>query len=430
MRKAKKLFWILGIIVLLIGTGGFLWQLLSSEERIYFDESMEYQDNPDRGIYVQVETDEPDHLDKYGKLEGKEKLRLVLLAYDLVGYENEEFIDEQKLEELKTALEAARQNHFSVIFRTAYHFDRDYTEPENISYVCNHIDQISLVLQEYTDILLCVQAGMIGPYGEWHTSRYIEPEYTAEAQKVVMEWMNQLPDEICIALRRPSFVREAIRRGADADRLTVHNDALLSNASDMGTYNEKEMSREEELSFIGAVKPVYTGGEMTAVSDYTQIDKAVWEFSKMEIGYLNRYYNQDVWNEWANQTYEGQPAEEYIIQHLGYRLVMEDAVWKRNPIQNEIQIHIENKGFGNLDDRYRFYLYVDDGENKLYYELQDEDERDKSYDFSLQWGSSRENKLRMGIKIARKEIHACVRTDCIKLMNEGILFEDGINYIK
>ena len=129
-------------------------------------------------------------------------------------------------------------------------------------------------------------------------------------------------------------------------------------------------------------------------------------------------------------SYEGQPAEEYIIQHLGYRLVMEDAVWKRNPIQNEIQIHIENKGFGNLDDRYRFYLYVDDGENKLYYELQDEDERDKSYDFSLQWGSSRENKLRMGIKITRKEIHACVRTDCIKLMNEGILFEDGINYIK
>src|SRR5574344_1907255 len=83
VRKAKKLFWILGIIVLLIGTGVFLWQLLSSEERIYFDESMEYQDNPDRGIYVQVETDEPDHLDKYGKLEGKEKLRLVLLAYDL-----------------------------------------------------------------------------------------------------------------------------------------------------------------------------------------------------------------------------------------------------------------------------------------------------------------------------------------------------------
>lgn len=65
-------------------------------------------ENPDRGFYIQVRTEQPDSIQ-----EAEEEVRLILLACDLEGYEDAP-IPEEKLEELETALREAEREHMEI----------------------------------------------------------------------------------------------------------------------------------------------------------------------------------------------------------------------------------------------------------------------------------------------------------------------------
>ena len=80
MRKSTAL--LAGLLILLCAVTAFF--LLCVERRtLEFQESTGYVTGPDRGIYGQAETRNLDRIRRYGALEGKERLRLLLLAFDL-----------------------------------------------------------------------------------------------------------------------------------------------------------------------------------------------------------------------------------------------------------------------------------------------------------------------------------------------------------
>ena len=352
-------------------------------------------DNPDRGIYVQIPTDRMEYLEEeYALLEGKERIRLILLTYDLKEYQEEEFISENKLEELREALECAKKKKTSIIFRAAYDFDGDNNEPQDLDMICNHITQIAEILNDYQEEIICIQAGMLGPWGEWHSSNYIDATYTEEAHEVLMTWLDRT-DEIEIALRRPSYLRDAIRMGADESRLTIHNDALLSTDDDMGTYNDEAYLREDELEYIGNLSTTYMGGEMNQVSEYNEATKAVDEFSTMNISYLNRYYNQTIWENWETEKIDGENADEYIVKHLGYRLSLEEIEWKDWICFQQFDVYINNTGFGKLDPRYQVYLVIEGQDETRVIKLKNEG--DGLYRKNLWYQFKEEDEYEIGI---------------------------------
>lgn len=82
-------------------------------------------------------------------------------------------IPEDKVQDLENALSIARELGLSVIFRAAYDFQGEYEDPD-FDIMLKHIRQTGKVLNAYKDCIAGVQAGMIGAFGEWTQSRYMD----------------------------------------------------------------------------------------------------------------------------------------------------------------------------------------------------------------------------------------------------------------
>ena len=324
-----------------------------------------------QGLYLQM-----DSASTYRLLKAKHQdINLMLLTLDLDGYQQSD-ISEEKLAELNRALTQAVENKRQIIFRAAYGFSEFGTvEPEDFNLVLRHIHQISNVLYQYADIILCVQAGMIGPWGEWHSSSLLEgypdEKQTRLRNQVVEAWIDSLPEQIVIQLRRPEFIRQAIATGLPINRMGFHDDALLSSYSDMGTYLGDETIREQELSWVNKnLSNGFSGGEVPKISSFTEIENVIKEFNQLHLTYLNSTYNVEVLEYWDSLEYKGQNALTYITQHLGNRLYVQsvslpNAIFFGNP-KLKTDITVKNTGFASPNPNLQYYLAVRQEENIEY----------------------------------------------------------------
>src|SRR5688572_30007308 len=141
------------------------------KERI-FQESREIFPNPERGFYSPVMTGRTRNLDGLRE----RGISLLLVQTDLREFKERD-LSTEKLTEIRESLTAARGAGLKVIFRAAYGYtDRDYrADPKDMGRILGHIRQMGAVLTENADVLCGVQAGMLGPWGEWHGSNWGDP---------------------------------------------------------------------------------------------------------------------------------------------------------------------------------------------------------------------------------------------------------------
>jgi len=308
--------------------------------------------NPGRGFYVQKDSADFDKLKELSD----QGITLVLLAYDLKDFVDSD-ISNEKLTELEQAFAQLEQAGFKVIFRAAYGFDSpaEFGDPSSLERILGHIDQIKPILTRYRNTLLSVQAGFLGPWGEWHHSNLGDDEGipTATVANALIEALSDaLPEEVSIAVRRPRFLRWLDPQRIDLDRIAVHNDGLLASESDLGTYDDPDYTRDEEMDFMAdRAVPVANGGEMPWVSEFTEPSVAFSTFEHLQLTYLNRNYNRDVLTDWASQTYQETNFLALIEQKLGYRWSIRDARLPRH-FQNHQKITFSmtliNTGFAAI----------------------------------------------------------------------------------
>lgn len=419
---------------------GFLLYLFIhiSSKTMLFTESSDAITNPSRGFYLQFDS---------GNVEGMSRLRekgmtLALLAYDIHDYTDIE-ISNEKLEELRAALETAQKNGIKVIFRAAYGFDSKYQfqDPESLDIIYGHIEQIAPIINEYKQSILCVQAGFLGPWGEWHSSNLIPEDQTVGTENrnaVLRSLMNSFDESIIFNVRTPVFVRDAVNAGLDVGRLGIHNDGLLSNDTDMGTYADTNYSRAQELEWMeqNLQNSIY-GGEMPMLGDYSTVENAVAEFEKLNITYLNSDYNKEVLDDWKKSTMNGENAYEVISRHLGYRLsltkVKLPTVMKENR-KFEFEITIQNTGYAAIPEGYKAVLIIRNQEKIISYPL----------DWNLNEISGGTSAFYKGIVIPDEILDKTVQLgiavcgtanelstenyDSIILANDSLEYKNGVNY--
>lgn len=325
-------------------------------------ESDEIIDNPSRGFYVQFDTDNLKSVDKL-KESG---ITLVLLAYDLSEFVDSE-IAQSKLDELSCAFEILRENGLKAILRSAYGFHdvSKYSDAQSIDIIKGHLLQMKSILNENKDVILTLQAGFLGPWGEWHSSNLGEDRGKPTApliNEILVALSDAIPQPISIAIRRPSFIRLIDPSKVDLSRIGFHNDALLSTDSDMGTYDDDTFSREDELNFIqNRPYPVANGGEMPIISEYTDPISALKELTQLKLTYLNSKYNKEVINDWSTRLYEGQPFLDFIKKKLGYRWSIQSVKLPDHfkSIQTiKITVELINTGFSAVSIPYQAELVV------------------------------------------------------------------------
>lgn len=427
--------------IFIIGISSMFQGFGTATDTINFSESKEVLINPARGFFVLCYTDEAENL-SYLRRKG---ITLVLLEFDIKDYIASQ-ISDKKLQELHKALEIAKNNGLKVIFRAAYGFDSDfsYKDPKDISIIEKHIRQIAPIINEFSETIYCVQAGFLGPWGEWHSSNLL-PENNEHLciknrNLILSTWFDTLNDGIIINVRRPRFVREAIAAGMNLSRFGIHDDALLADKSDMGTYDDPMYSRNAELQWMD--KNLYlsiNGGEVSRLSDYTEPSIVDQSFRQMNISYINIDYNKDVLKDWKDKILSGNNAYDEISNHLGYRLYLNEVELENKLVSGGdlyFKIMINNSGYATISKDYSPKLVVSDMEQSYYYSL-------KSWDLNqITGGESKANigtialpknlsgdKVRIGIAITSNAVdNDSEYKDYVILANENRSYQDGVNY--
>lgn len=433
------------LALLLILTGAVGYRMIArQEDRWVLTGSTRTLENPGRGFYIQVDSARTDKIPDLAR-----QVRVILLAFDIGEYTDAP-LPRDKLAELDDALRAADQAHLSVVFRAAYGFCPDVREPEDPALIDEHIAQIAGVLNRWSHRILTVQAGMLGDYGEWHDGRYLgggelpDREYRLY---VLQSWQDHLDGSIQVAVRRPRFIREARAAGILDGRLGLHNDALLSTQSDMGTYDDPDYSFERELAWMdGALDEVYNGGEMPALSERSQPDNAHRELAALHLSYLNLRYNEDVLDAWRGTDMPGAPGQtafDYIERHLGYRLWVTRITAARSLLTDligptlDLSLSLQNDGYAALPPGYRVYLELyDEAGTRLQWIELDRSPLNRvcggsqaTLTVRLEMpGALKDGPLVLGLRIAPDT--GTAGPDCVELANDPpVDYRDGCNWL-
>ncbi|CAF1093632.1 unnamed protein product [Adineta steineri] len=308
-----------------------------------------------------------------------EKLSLVLIKIDISAYKNSSHIGQTKLNEIRIALNSCRQQGLKVIMRSAYAWDSVLApEPKNIETVKTHIMDMKPIYYEYEDIIVAVEMGMFGPWGEMHSSyfstintQFYYPIKTTALIQVHTTYMDALPITRSVLVRTPYYIRqifssdkpiepvEASNNTAKA-RTGYHNDAYLASSDDAGTFSYG-WSRAKELAYINQMtRYAFFGGESfgTPNSKYNNAQNAMLESKQQHMTYLHRDYYTPIYNAW------GTSVKEDFTRKLGYRFELKTLSYSKEVAPGGIlafSLKVQNTGFSAMHLTRPVVLILDNG---------------------------------------------------------------------
>lgn len=424
----KNVMQVLVVIFLLVLMTGIVICQKNRIKDISFSykENQESLQNPARGFYEQLYVSSPK--DAVKRVAKDSDVKIILLTMDLSEYVNED-ISSEALDALEEKLVQCKDADMMVIFRASYKQKGEDAEPD-LECIASHIKQLSAVLNTHQDVVFAVQAGMLGLWGEWHTSKYLPDDgsLSKESIQVIQCWLNELDESIVLNLRRPSFIREAMENGVDGTRLGYHDDGLLGSDTDLGTYIT--LDREQELSWAKEnLNGKINGGEMPYVTEFTQFENVKKEFDELSITYLNYYYNKQVLQSWNADELQ------FVRDHLGYRYSL-DCITLPETLKRDFSFHVNeniatipvdidlrNTGFSSIAARFKPYLVVryENGEIETYPLEKKQDKKAKEKLVAKIKVNCDQNFI-LGIQYS-DGVHN------VLLANDEVVFENGVNEV-
>jgi hypothetical protein len=232
------------------------------------------------------------------------------------------------LAKLDRQFQLIRAAGIKVIPRFAYNFPEDNNwenSPDtSLTLAIEHIQQLKPLLQQNADVIAVFQAGFIGAWGEWHSSKngLDRPE---SKTKILTALLNAVPSNRMVQLRYPKDIKAnypqsltfaTAHRGNLQARVGFKNDCFLSNQSDAGTYLPDPTGLKNYASKMAPF--VAVGGEtcqVTLSEQRANCPTATAELARYHWSYLNSYFYKPALDRLRQ---EGCYAD--ISRKLGYRL--------------------------------------------------------------------------------------------------------------
>ncbi len=319
--------------------------------------------NPERGFYS------PYEVRKLGEGIPKENLAanrrmgrtIFLLEFHITEFVQSD-ISEEYLEAIKKYFLSLRTGGAKCILRFCYSngFSEkqkpwDATEEQ----VLRHVAQLKPILQEFYDVIMVMQAGFIGSWGEWY---YTENFTDYESRKHLTDaLLDALPESRQISLRTPDYkikmyglalgdtvTRATAHSALPKARLGGHNDCYLADAGDQGTYKFAN-----DRAFWAAESPyMFMGGESCQTSIFCHCEanpnspKAIGALADLAMNhytYLNIGYHTGVLGIWRTEG-----CFDQIQNRLGYRYVLTGGGFTPSPEAGSdfrVVLKIRNDGF-------------------------------------------------------------------------------------
>lgn len=284
-------------------------------------------------------------------------------------------LDEQFFSSLRATFENCRNNGSTIAVRFRYDENgKDNPEPNSFEQVLNHISQIKQngVLEDYKDILMFVESGFVGKWGEQHGGKYTSVDYKA---RILSAMLDCVPAPVPVTVRTPDIFAKyvgiergqladyKVEEGSDAARVGLYNDGYMGSDSDLGTYANREI---ETQWLSNQTLTSYFGGEFSGNIDFAKEydtylpENCIPEMYKTHLSYINgnifQLYKDYKFDKkydvegYDNSAYYGQTVFDFIRDHLGYRFVLKEATFPKSVKQGgnfTFDFSLVNNGFAN-----------------------------------------------------------------------------------
>lgn len=326
-------------------------------------------------------------------------------------------ISAEKLDAIQRGFDGLRGAGLKAVLRFAYEKSMEEKKGPALDTILKHLDQLAPVIRENADVIFVLQAGFVGAWGEWHSSaNKLEADH-ANLAAVVKKLLEVLPENRMTQVRVPKYKKWVLGEGFQvldasrafspipAARIGFHNDGFLAGKTCGGTWLEQPFLSNPgnpEFDYMTAECPyVAVDGELF----WSDIDGRVDGFKAAQRMRLHHYssfsiahsYSEmegkplgiDVWmktpldaaqatdaelpvSDGYFEDNEGRPIArtefEYIRDHLGYRIELQEAAWPESARAGaplKVGVSLINRGFSTLINPRSPYLALIDARNNV-----------------------------------------------------------------
>ena len=354
---------------------------------LQYTESYEDFANPERGFMRQTKV-WPDDTGQFGGIRRERPEDSLVWIYFRLDNYREQALDTAGLDRISAAFDMVRNAELKVVPIFTYNFAIGEADAP-LSRVLEHISQLTPIFQQHADVLLALQAGFVGAWGEWHSST--NNLTSPENQKAILDALiNALPPERMLQLRYPRdknthyggpMADTDAFSGTDAARIGHHNLCFLAGDNDEGTYRStpRESPSPETIrywkDFIaqeGRFTPV--GGETCRLRPpRSECPTALQELEMLHWSYIHNGYRTEVLDSWITGR-----CMDTIRRRLGYRLVLKEAfvphsVKAGGPLN--LEVLLSNVGYAAMFNTRSVYVVLQNENNRYEFFLQSVDPR-------------------------------------------------------
>jgi hypothetical protein len=323
---------------------------------IDYHEATESFPNPERGWYAYTLLLKDDN--NYQQL-ANDGYRLAYSAIVLDEFVDRD-IDIDTLDTINDRFSEMRNAGLKAVLRVNYSEEHAGIYP-NLDRIERHMQQLSPVINSNKDVIAYIEAGYMGPWGEWHFWEIDNPPFPdneSSWRRLTDLLLKNKPSDRFIMFRYPSkkqqvfdgmtitsdnaFSKEGVAR------IGHHNDCFVSSIDDGGTYQPDQTeysSSIKDLKNYLMLDTIYSpmGGETCSVHSRNACSTTIAEMEDFHWTYLNSEYHQGVISSWKSEG-----CYEEIDKRLGYRLSLiraEIPDTLKAGSKNDIIIEIKNTGF-------------------------------------------------------------------------------------
>lgn len=383
--------------------------------------------NPERGLRLEVAVDVaakvdlwrpqefPDitsYLDKESAFYCADSISLVQSYFYLTGYVGKD-LPAEAFDTMSRYFDTLRRIGKKAVLRFAYESDFNGraaigpTEEELI----RHTIQLKPFLEKNKDVIQVVQAGMIGAWGEWHSS-FRGLENSADTKLNILRHICQMtPDGRAVQIRVPEYKNLLNPLSSDYKRVSFHDDFIVigkhrwDGGMSEGTPAFEQIVRESPYLPVDGELPwgtwsmnedrdnpeagwIIDGAEcarrlflqhftsLSAIHNYKEKDTkdkysmAYWKETIISEDFLksNRMPMSDGYFRKKDGTVVQRSVFDYIRDHLGYRIELQELnVRASEKVEKEFSVEISliNRGFSTLFNEHPVYLVLVDKEGKV-----------------------------------------------------------------
>ena len=320
--------------------------------------------NPERGFYRPAEADLANLSRRELAAAYAKGFRLIYVRIDLEPY-RDRALPAAFLDQLDAAFAVARGEGVKLIVRASYNDPQGETgyrqaRDAPLDRVLDHLAALGPVWKRNHDVIAFVQAGLIGAWGEWHTS---SNGLTAPGPRTRIRdaLLAAVPEDRFVQFRYPPYLIDWTPRlpGLDSAiagrfRIGFHNDCFLASRTDVGTYDENVARRRSQQAYtdrLGDLAPF--GGETCNPADdagampRTGCAAIRSDGARFNLTYLNASYYRKLFHDaWLREGCMGE-----VTRRMGYSIVLTGASHPASVAAGtrlDVHVQLRNDGWARI----------------------------------------------------------------------------------